>query len=90
MECEMMKKISKILYAIWMITAYALCLFFLISPNACGAYLSGAALVVYGVFSFLIKCLEDKYNPERSVSKISKISTGILIVLIIIRCVLIT
>lgn len=84
-----MKKISKILYAIWIITAYALCLFFIISPDACGAYFSGAVLVGYGVISFLIKCLEDKYNPGRSVGKISKISTGILIVLIIIRCVLI-
>lgn len=90
MEYEMMKKISKILYAIWMITTYALCLFFLISPNACGAYFSGAALVGYGVFSCFIKCLEDKYNPERSIGKISKVFTGILIILIIIRCVLIT
>ena len=61
----------------------------LISPNACGAYFSGAALVCYGAFSFVIKCLEDKYNPERRVGKLSITSTGILIVLIIMKCILV-
>jgi len=90
MAYEKMKKISNILFAVWTIIVYALGLCFIISPDVFIKHCSGAAFVVYGVLALIIKCLEDKYNPERSFGKLSKIATGIFIVLIIIRCIFIT
>lgn len=86
MENTKMKILTNIIVKIWLIIGNVMALFFIFSPKERSGISFSGVIAGYCIISFFVNCLDQRYCPERSVSRLSKVITVIMIIGMFTKC----
>jgi hypothetical protein len=85
-ENTKMKILTNIIVKIWLIIGNVMALFFIFSPKERSGISFSGVIAGYCIISFFVNWLDQRYCPERSVSRLSKVITVIMIIGMFTKC----
>lgn len=85
MENTKIKILTKIIVRFWLIMGNLIIIFFIFAPKDFLDISWSGTIACYGIISFFVNQMDKKYCPERTVSKISKVISILMILLMIMK-----